>query len=215
MKVADAYLFDMDGTLCHTEPLHFAALRQVLSENGQELDTRLFETQLAGQTTQVVFRTLFPDIPDFEREAQLKRKEELFRELAWHLTPTPGVVDFITWAEDEGAVIALVTNAPRIDMEYILEVLDMSKRFHPVIVASELPRPKPHPMPYLLALDICAVSAAKAIAFEDSFAGVTSATTAGIKTVGITTTLGSDALLKAGASTTVSDFRNAKLKSLL
>jgi len=34
MKIADAYLFDMDGTLCHTEPLHFAALRQVLSENG-------------------------------------------------------------------------------------------------------------------------------------------------------------------------------------
>lgn len=213
MTAAAAYLFDMDGTLCHTEPLHFSALRQVLSEVGQELDTRLFETQLAGQTTRVVFNTLFPELSIHERDSLLKRKEKLFRELAWNLTPTPGVLDFMDWVEDSGAAIALVTNAPRMDMEYILQVLNMSKRFNKRVVAAELPHPKPHPMPYLRALEACGVSAGSAIAFEDSLAGVMSATTAGIKTVGITTTLGSDALLKAGASATVCDFQDPKLKS--
>lgn len=213
MKVADAYLFDMDGTLCHTEPLHFAALRQVLSENGQELDTRLFETQLAGQTTQVVFKTLFPELADVDRDVLLKRKEDLFRELAWHLTPTPGVLEFLDWVEGRGAAIALVTNAPRVDMDFILHVLDLPKRFHTTVVASELPQPKPHPMPYLRALEICQVSPMSAIAFEDSFAGVTSATTAGIKTIGLTTTLTPGALLKAGASAAVGDFRDPRLKA--
>ncbi len=214
MKLPEAYLFDMDGTLCHTEPLHFAALRQTLRENGEALDIRLFESQLAGQTTANVFETLFPELSERERRILVGRKEKLFRELASELTPTPGVADFIDWADRSGTAIALVTNAPRVDVEFILRVLDMPKRFDIVIVASEMPHPKPHPMPYLRALEACNVRASAAVAFEDSFAGVMSATTAGIQTVGITTTLSSEVLLRAGVSRTVVDFQDAKLKSL-
>ncbi|WP_343685117.1 HAD-IA family hydrolase [Asticcacaulis sp.] len=209
-----AYLFDMDGTLCHTEPLHFAALRQVLQEVGQTLDTRLFETQLAGQTTQVVFETLFPESPAGDRAALLNRKEALFRELARGLKPVPGVVDYLNWVRKSAAHIALVTNAPRLDVEFILEVLGLTNHFHALVIASELAKPKPHPMPYLRALRLCGVSAKSAIAFEDSLAGVSSATTAGIKTLGITTTLNAETLLRAGASATISDFTDPRLRHL-
>ena len=203
---AEAYLFDMDGTICHTEPLHLAAVRVVLERWGKSLNTHVFETQMAGQTTAAVFSRLFPEWSAAQRQQLVEEKEQLFRDMAHALKPVPGVADFIARLRHMGRTIALVTNAPRCDVDFILGVLGMSEQFPIRVIASELAQPKPHPLAYLTALELCGAGAADALAFEDSITGVTSARLAGITTIGITTTLSADELTIAGASATMPDF---------
>ena len=215
MQARQAYLFDLDGTLCHTEPLHFTALRRIVEGRRRTLDRQTFETQLAGQTTHTVMARLFPGLPEAERNTLVEAKEKLFREFARGLMPVAGVADFIDAVADTGAHIGLVTNAPRMDADYILRLLRLDHRFGVKVIASELSDPKPHPMAYLQALTECGVKADNAIVFEDSIAGVKSATAAGIRTVGVTTTLSREDLTAIGAFMTIPDFRGVTPRDVM
>ncbi|WP_163009790.1 HAD family hydrolase, partial [Pseudomonas viridiflava] len=84
-----------------------------------------------------------------------------------------------------GPKTAVVTNAPRENAMAMLTGLGIVDRFETIVIGGELARGKPHPMPYLTALELLGVSADEAIAFEDSLAGVQSAHAAGIHTFGM------------------------------
>jgi len=93
--------------------------------------------------------------------------------------------------------------------------LGLAKRFDALVIGVELARGKPDPLPYATALSILGSTAAQALAFEDSRAGIASAVGAGIETVGITTGLDAAALRAAGASIAVADFTDPQLSTLL
>ncbi|WP_163027289.1 HAD family hydrolase, partial [Pseudomonas viridiflava] len=76
------------------------------------------------------------------------------------------------------------------------------------VIGGELARGKPHPMPYLTALELLGVSADEAIAFEDSLAGVQSAHAAGIHTFGMLSGLQEQQLREAGARSVIKDFES-------
>jgi len=84
-----------------------------------------------------------------------------------------------------------------------------------VLVAEELARPKPDPLPYLTGLQQLGADARQALAFEDSLPGVKAASDAGIFTVGIATTQTPERLLAAGAKLVVNDFDDPRLWELV
>jgi len=83
------------------------------------------------------------------------------------------------------------------------------------VLGDELPHGKPHPLPYLEALRALGAKAELSVAFEDSTSGVTSASAAGLITVGIMTSLTEQELRAAGASVTAADYRDPALLVLI
>lgn len=207
----DALLFDLDGTLADTDKLHLLAMQQLLHEDGRTLTEAEFEAHISGRANADLCRYLFPDRPLSEHRDFADRKEARFRELSPTLQPTPGLVRLLEYAEARGIGMAVVTNAPRANAEHMLAALDLAGRFEHVLVAEELPKAKPDPLPYLTGLQRTGARAEQALAFEDSVPGVKAASGAGIFTVGLSTSQTAEALMAAGAQLVVADFEDERL----
>lgn len=196
----NALLFDLDGTLTDTDQLHLLALQQLLlEEDGRVFTQEEFEAHVSGQANANMCRYLFPQRSVAEHEAFADRKELRFRQLSPQLTPMPGLLRLLDFAREHAIGVCVVTNAPRANAEHMLDVLGLGDRFGTVLVAEELPRAKPDPLPYLTGLECLGASAEAGIAFEDSIPGLTAAVGAGIFTVGLATSQSPEALLAAGA----------------
>ena len=109
--------------------------------------------------------------------------------MATQLKPLEGLLDLLDWAEGSGIKIALVTNAPRLNADHMLEVLGLAGRFKVEITIEEVERGKPDPLPYLTAIERLGISAGEAIAFEDSPSGMRAAKAAGLFSFGVLTGL--------------------------
>ncbi len=143
-------LFDLDGTLVETDPVHFAAFNDVLTRYGKPaVDQHEYDTRIIGHHNSEIFARLFPDRSPQEQARLADEKEALFRSRADDLKPSPGLLDLLDWATAAGVGIAVVTNAPRENAELMLEVLGLSRRFAAVVLGDDLPHAKPHPLPYL------------------------------------------------------------------
>ena len=207
-----ALLFDIDGTLANTDPLHLKAFNQVLGPHGHAFDHARFSRELQGFANISIGERFLPDETLERRAAILDEKEEVFRSLvAGQVEPLPGLMALLDRADDAGVPMVAVTNAPRLNAELLLSGLGITHRFKALVIGDELPYGKPHPLPYQEGLRFVGASAAASIAFEDSRSGVQSATGAGIPTIGIRTSLSDADLVGAGAIASASAFDDPKL----
>ncbi|MFF3700390.1 MULTISPECIES: HAD family hydrolase [Pseudomonas] len=211
----EALLFDLDGTLTDTDTLHLQALQQLLREQGRELSEAEFDAHVSGRANADMCRYLFPGRPVAEHEAFADRKEARFRALSPTLQPTAGLERLLAHAERRGIGMAVVTNAPRANAQHMLAAMGLAERFEHVLVAEELARAKPDPLPYLTGLERLGARADHALAFEDSVPGVTAASRAGILTVGLSTSQAPQVLLEAGAQLVVRNFDDERLWQLI
>lgn len=211
----EALLFDLDGTLTDTDTLHLQALQQLLREQGRELSEAEFDAHVSGRANADMCRYLFPGRPVAEHEAFADRKEARFRALSPTLQPTAGLERLLAHAERRGIGMAVVTNAPRANAQHMLAAMGLAQRFEHVLVAEELARAKPDPLPYLTGLERLGARADHALAFEDSVPGVTAASRAGILTVGLSTSQAPQVLLEAGAQLVVRNFDDERLWQLI
>lgn len=211
MGTLKAILFDLDGTLTHTDPIHLRAFQHLLAEDGMTLDDQGFREHVSGRANGEIGARLFSHRHEDDHGHLLRQKEALFRELAVELRPIAGVLDFIDAALSKPYRIALVTNAPRENVEHILAAIGATGRFETIICGDELARSKPDPLPYITALKVLEVDAAEAVAFEDSLSGVHAAVAARIRTIGVATTLKEADLLAAGADLAVHDYLDDRL----
>jgi len=211
-----ALLFDLDGTLTDTDTLHLQAFRKLLHDHdGRELTQEQFNTQVSGRSNGLLFAELFPQADAAHRQVLAERKEALFRELSPTLTPMPGLLRLLEHAERHGIGMCVVTNAPRLNAEHMLGAMGLGERFAHVLVADELARPKPDPLPYLTGLQCLQAQAGQALAFEDSLPGVKAAVDAGIFTVGLATTQPAERLLEAGARLVIEDYDDPRLWDII
>ncbi|WP_406822061.1 HAD family hydrolase [Pseudomonas sp. KnCO4] len=211
-----ALLFDLDGTLTDTDTLHLQAFRQLLHEHdGRELSQAQFEAQVSGRANGELFAELFAGASAEQCRALAERKEALFRDLAPSLEPMPGLLRLLEHARTQALGLCVVTNAPRLNAEHMLSAMGLGRHFEHVLVAEELARPKPDPLPYLTGLQRLGAEAGQALAFEDSLPGVAAASGAGIFTVGVATTQTPARLLAAGAGLVIDDFNDPALWTLI
>ncbi|SCZ04825.1 HAD family hydrolase [Microvirga guangxiensis] len=210
-----ALIFDMDGTLVHSDPVHMKAFIEVLSPEGVTIDDEVYRSTIIGRTNETIFASLLPHRSVDEHVAFADEKEAAFRRLALDLNPLDGLIDLLDWAEAQGIKIALVTNAPRLNAEHMLDVLGITERFPVQITIDQVARGKPDPLPYLTALERLGVRAEEAIAFEDSPSGMKAAKGAGIYSFGVLTGLKAEEMLAVGADATLADFRDSGLWNLL
>jgi HAD superfamily hydrolase (TIGR01509 family) len=208
-------LFDLDGTLCETDPVHLRAFNQVLEPFGLNFDMEEYSHRVMGRTNQMVLAELLPHLDVSEHDDIADRKEALFRAMATSLEPQQGLLALLDWAATAGVPTAIVTNAPRANAEMVLDAIGLTGRFDAVIIAHDLPRQKPDPLPYLTGLARLGGEASRSVAFEDSGSGITAAVAAGLATVGLASSLSNEDLLKAGATVAVRDFTDHRIQDLI
>lgn len=198
-----ALLFDLDGTLVDSDPLHHAAFADLLAERGRELTVEEYRSSIMGLHNPDLLERMFPG----EDMSVLDRKEAMFRErLADNVDPIPGIHALLDWAESQDAGVAVVTNAPRDNAAAMLAATSLAHRLPTVILGDECARAKPYPDPYQEAMRRLGVTPSRAIAFEDSRSGLRAARDSGAHVFGITTGLTRDELLAAGAHEAIADF---------
>ncbi|CAH9086671.1 unnamed protein product [Cuscuta europaea] len=215
----EAVLFDIDGTLCDSDPIHLLAFREMLQEigynGGVPIDEDFFVNNIAGKHNEDIASFLFPD--DHSRGVKFcEDKEALFRRLAKeNLKPIDGIYKLKKWIEDHGLKRAAVTNAPRPNAELMIQILGLADFFEAVIVGSECEHAKPFPDPYLKALELLKVSKDHTIIFEDSVSGIKAGVAAGVPVIGLTTQNPAHLLMEAKPAFLIKDYADPKLWAAL
>jgi HAD superfamily hydrolase (TIGR01509 family) len=178
-------IFDFDGTVADTTPLHASAFAQVLEPLGVSVDY----PRIAGlKTMDAMLHCLSgvgPTLDESELGALVAAKQKYVRHLIGQgLQPLPGVDAFLRWARPRYK-LALVTSGSRGTICLALEKLGYFSWFDPLICAEDVKRTKPAPEGFLTALQICDVLASEALVFEDSEAGFQAASSARLSYVDV------------------------------
>jgi HAD superfamily hydrolase (TIGR01509 family) len=177
-----AYLFDCDGTIADSMPLHYIAWKQALSEQGCDFPEDLFY-QWGGMPVHEIISTLNQmrglNMPV---EAVAIRKENLYYEYLPRLTAVPEVLEVIE--SSHGSLpFAVVSGSTRESVTASLESLRLLDKFDTLVCAGDYQRSKPHPEAFLLAAERLGVAPENCLVFEDTVMGIQAATAAGMASI--------------------------------
>jgi HAD superfamily hydrolase (TIGR01509 family) len=173
-------IFDFDGTVADTTPIHSAAFSEVLAPLGIEVDY----SSIAGLKTLDAIRQCLHGagqvLDDSELASLVTAKQQSVRKVIGHaLQPLPGVDTFLRWARPRYR-LAMVTSGSRDTIILALGHLGYMGWFDPLICADDVLQAKPDPEGFLAVLERTGVSAKNALVFEDSAAGFAAAGSANI-----------------------------------
>ena len=210
LKSKTALIFDMDGVIIDSEPLHERASQRVFAEYGIELDESIFEP-FKGKTDRdiVTFLKAEHKIEDASVDELLQRKRDNYAAFIDELHPVPGSIAFIQYVS-EGFRLALTTSASRRNQELAFQKFNLYPFFETVITSNDISNPKPHPEPYQVTVEQLGLTPEQCMVIEDSTNGVRSAAAAGCTVIGITTSFDDPALREAGAHVVIDSYDQLK-----
>jgi HAD superfamily hydrolase (TIGR01509 family) len=189
-----AVLFDFDGVLVDSEPLHFRAMREALVAEGFTIDEEEYWRHLLAHDDRGAIRIALErhGVPyDGSRiEAVTRRKAEAFEAGLAEVAFFPGVVDLVRSLQRE-VPLAIASGARRVEIEAILHAGGLRDAFTAVVGIDDVSRSKPNPEPYLAAmarLDGRApgLQPAQCLVIEDSCTGIAAGLAAGMKVLAVT-----------------------------
>lgn len=184
-----AFIFDMDGVLVDSNPLHRAAWEEYNARHGIRT-TEAMQQRMYGKRNDEIVRDFFGEhLSGEEVFAHGAAKEALYREMLkprMEATLVPGLRPFLR--RHHRVPMAVGTNAERANVEFVLKDAELSQYFHAVVDAYQVRNGKPHPEIFLLASGLLGIAPEFCVVFEDSSAGVQAALAAGMRVVGLSTT---------------------------
>src|SRR5262245_57819541 len=195
-NVIRAVVFDFDGVLANSEPLHFRAFHDVLAAEGLTLSEEAYYSRYLGYDDVGAFRAMTADanqhVDDAELANWVARKAVRLEALERGASVLfPGAREAI--ARLAGAVpIAIASGALREEIMRVLEHAQLMEFFSVVVAAGDTPASKPDPAPYRKAFELLKATRNAALlphecaAIEDSHWGLVSAKGAGLRTIAIT-----------------------------
>ena len=184
-----ALIFDMDGVLVDSNPLHRESWAAYNLKFGIETDESMLQRMYGKRNDQIVRDFFGPDLTEEELVAHGAAKERLYREM---MRPrlgeslVPGVKEFIQKHGDHP--LGLATNAEPANVDFVLDGAGLRQFFRSVVHGALVSRPKPDPEVFLRVARELGTPPEACVVFEDSFSGVRAARAAGARVVGIRTT---------------------------
>jgi HAD superfamily hydrolase (TIGR01509 family) len=179
-----AYLFDCDGTIADSMPLHYLAWKKALGEWACEFDEKLFYEWGGMPVAEIVATLNQTHKLSMPVEVVARRKESLYFELLPQLNPVPEVLEHIE-AEHGRIPFAVVSGSTRESVVASLTSLHLLDRFETLVCAGDYKRSKPDPEAFLLAASRLGVSPGNCLVFEDTEMGIEAARTAGMASIKI------------------------------
>jgi phosphoglycolate phosphatase/beta-phosphoglucomutase len=206
-----AIFFDFNGVIIDDETIQMKAYEEVLKGHEIALTEELYWGAL-GMDDKTFVRSMFTyakkPLSDPLLEEVLGAKTELHRQMIEELPLFPGVLTFLKSASREFQ-LGLVSMANKAEVGYVFQRAHLTPLFSIVVTAEDASVCKPAPDCYLTGLmklnelrqheRMLPLLASECLAIEDSPPGIQSARAAGMKTLGVTNTVSSDALREAGA----------------
>ncbi len=177
-----AYLFDCDGTIADSMPLHYIAWKTALAEWGCAFDEDLFYSWGGMPTREIVSALNRMNGLSMPVEAVAQRKENLYFDLIPRLKAIPEVVEHIE-AEHGRIPFAVVSGGRRGSVVRSLTAIGLLDKFDTIVGAEDYQHGKPAPDAFLLAADRLGVVPADCLVFEDTDIGIRAATAAGMASV--------------------------------
>jgi HAD superfamily hydrolase (TIGR01509 family) len=178
-----AYLFDMDGTIADSMPLHYIAWKTALAEYGCPLFPEPLFYSWGGMPVRAIVATLNQRHNlNMPIEEVAHRKEGLYYELLPRLTAVPEVLEQIEAAHKK-IPFAVVSGSTRESVTKSLQILNLLDKFDILVCAGDYHKAKPDPEPFLLAAKKLNVPTATCLVFEDTAMGIEAATAAGMQSV--------------------------------
>ncbi len=205
----EAVLFDFDGILVDSEPMHHRAFNEVLVPLGMEIPWKEYVEIYMGFDDRDAFREAFRakgnDLDDANLAKLVAAKSRAFQDgLRNGVTAYPGVVPMLESLHATGRPLALCSGALRSDIDPILAQLGVAPCFDVIVSADEVRRSKPDPESYALAFARLSERYAtlltvpeKSVAVEDTPAGIRSAKEAGLRVLAVTNSYGAGDLADA------------------
>ena len=182
-------IFDMDGVLADTGPIHFESWVKMANEIDIEFTREFFEDTF-GQQSVIITRKLLGDgVDDKEIVKRADLKELYYREMVKDkLKPLPGAIELIKTLKDKRFKLAVGSSGPPENVELLLNTLKIKKYFDVIITAAEVSKSKPEPDVFLIAAEKVYIKPENCIVIEDAPVGIEAAKRACMKTIAITTT---------------------------
>ena len=191
-------IFDMDGVLADTGPIHFESWVKIAKEIGVKFTRDLFE-QTFGQQSPTITRKLVGSEIDETLILQWSNlKESYYREMVKDkLEPLPGVINIINDLKSEGFKLAIGSSAPSENVELLLTTLKIKDFFDVIITAAEVKKGKPEPDVFLVAANFLNINPQNCVVIEDAPVGIQAANNAGMKSIALITTHNKEELFDA------------------
>lgn len=179
-------IFDMDGVLVNTEPLHFRCWQEVLKEDGITLDYEIYKPCIGS--TREVFRQLmvdaygdiFEDYPTMNRRMEEKKKEIVEKE---GFPQCEGIREVLEKLHQEGYLLAVGSSSPEDVIQKVLKDLDLAQYFSAFVSGENMAHPKPAPDTFLAAAEALLLDPSACMVVEDSTNGGKAAKAAGMSCV--------------------------------
>jgi HAD superfamily hydrolase (TIGR01509 family) len=177
-----AYLFDCDGTIVDSMPLHYIAWKKKPPEWKSHFPEKLFYS-LGGMPTAAIVSLLNErNGTELPPEETARQKEEIFYQILPELKAIPEVLEHIE-ATHGKIPFAVVSGGTRDAVTRSLDALGLLGLFETLVCAGDYVNAKPHPEPYLMAAERLGVAPEDCLVFEDTEIGIQSATAAGMASV--------------------------------
>lgn len=211
LKACEAFIFDLDGVLINSEPVHEFTLLKLSSEFGRPF-TRQEILSFKGfpeKTTARRFKELFPDLKATEGEIIEKRLELLKGN--FHLVQImEGAIQFLSRCR--AYRLGLATSADRQIQELAFRTFGLGPFFEAVITGNDVKRGKPDPEPYLLSASRLGVGPQVCLVIEDAVNGILSGKAAGCRVAGLATSFDQEVLSRSGADIVGPDFESLETR---
>ncbi len=224
-SLLDAVVFDFDGVIVNSEPLHHEAFGRVLEPLGLSFGWDEYLSHYLGFDDRDAFREAFRlrgrSVGEAELRGLIDAKAQAFEELVKQkgATPFPGVLGLIRRIGEAGVPLALCSGALKRDVDPILRKLEIAGAFAAMVTADDVAVSKPDPASYRLAVERLngaapaqAIDAARCVAIEDTPAGIEAARGAGLRVLAISNSYPREAL--RGAARVVASLEEVSLDDL-
>lgn len=204
-------LFDFDGVITNTEPQYDTYFNELAEKYHLGIDN--FALQVKGVTMGNIMEKYFSGFSDSDKEKITEETYAFERQMKFEFIP--GVEDFIKYLKENNYKIGLVTSSQDFKMKIALDILGLTGAFDAEVTANRIKQGKPDPMCYQLGAKDLNSSPDECVVFEDALTGIQAATAAGMRVIGVDTTIPADQL-RDKVYAVISDFTDLnKLISFL
>ncbi|OXA97255.1 ABC transporter ATP-binding protein [Flavobacterium oncorhynchi] len=181
-------IFDMDGVIVDTEPVHRYAYYKQFSELNIEVSEEMY-TSFTGFSTRNTFQTLKGHFPSIVHEVEdlIQRKRSIFNDAfdtKEDLYLLEGVEDLIKDLHASGIQLILASSASKVTIERVFTRFNLHQYFSHIVSGEDFPQSKPNPAIFIHAASLSIAPKENCIIIEDSTNGVKAAKGAGIFCVG-------------------------------
>jgi beta-phosphoglucomutase len=208
MSDLNTILFDFDGVVINSEPLHAKAKQIVLERFNISYPQTIFD-DYKGKTDKVFFDYVSYTLDKQRQSSDFYQnvKKLIFEEIIDELKLLDGFLLFLKKVKGRGIMTALVSSTSLYSLALVDKKYNISGKFDIVITEVDTELHKPYPDPYLKALEKLPASAESSIVIEDSPNGIISAKKAGLFVYALTSSFQRDILLEAGADEVVENYK--------